>query len=281
MTASLLAVETGGTKVIARLHGPAGEREGRWATTTPDQAFADVSAFVDAPLGGVGIAAFGPLLLEGNDTGRMLATTKPHWTGSNLARALAERFGCPVVVDSDVNAAARAELVADDAAASLAYVTVGTGLGGGLASAAGTLRGAMHPEIGHLRLIRRAGDDAPSACPFHSDCAEGLVAGLALGLRLGGAPLAERPDVAVLLAEYLAQLLTALVLAWAPHRIVLGGGVGTAPGVLAAVRRTFGEALGRYGVPEAARRPDFLRAPAYADAGLEGALLMAREAAGR
>lgn len=278
--ATLLAVETGGTKIVARQTGPDGERVGRWPTATPAQALADIAGFVDRAPAAIGIAAFGPLVLEGADAGRMRATTKPHWTGSNLARDLGGRFGCPVAVDSDVNAAARAELAADGAAASLAYVTVGTGIGGGLAMAGGTLRGAMHPEIGHLRLIRRGGDDAPSMCPFHADCAEGLAAGPALGRRLAGATLAERPDVAALLADYLGQLLTALVLAWAPHRIVLGGGVGSAAGVLPAVRRAFADALGDYGVPEAARAPDFLRAPVHADAGLEGALLMARAAAG-
>lgn len=279
--ATLLAVETGGTKIVARLVGPGGERVGRWPTTTPAQALADIASFVDRPLAAIGMAAFGPLLLEGADAGRMLATTKPHWTGSNLARDLGERFGCPVAVDSDVNAAARAELAADATATSLAYVTVGTGIGGGLAMRGGTLRGAMHPEIGHLRLVRQSGDNMPSACPFHPDCAEGLAAGPALQQRLGGAALAERPEVAALLADYLAQLLTALVLAWAPHRIVLGGGAGSADGVLPRLREAFADALGAYGVPEAARAPDFLRAPVYPDAGLEGALLMARAAAPR
>lgn len=277
---NLLAVETGGTKIVARQVDSGGARTARWATTRPDQALADLAGFVAGTPDAIGLAGFGPLVLEGADAGRLLATPKPHWAGANLARALADRFGCPVAVETDVNAAAVAERAADpDAPGSLAYLTVGTGIGGGLAGAGGTLKGAMHPEIGHLRLARRPGDDTPSACPFHADCAEGLVAGPALGRRLDGATLADRPEIAALAADYLAQLLASVVLAWSPHRIVLGGGVGTAPGVLDAVRAGFAAALGGYGVGDAAHAPGFIRAPVHADAGLEGALILARDAA--
>lgn len=286
---SWLGVETGGTKIVARLVSAQGgtRAERRWATTTPATASRDLTAFVaDAgdprdPLTAVGMAAFGPLLIDPHhhDYGRMLDTAKPGWTGSNLRADLTRALGVPVAIDTDVNAAAIAERAqgAGRGCPSVAYVTIGTGIGAGLAGATGSLRGAMHPEIGHLRLVRRPGDATPSTCPFHADCAEGLAAGPAVALRLRpDETLADRPDVRELIADYLAQLSAAIVLAWSPHRIVVGGGVGTAPTMLEAIRAAYAEAFGGYGVGPVAGADDFIRSASLEHAGLEGAILMAR-----
>lgn len=278
-----LAIETGGTKILARLVDTNDTvlAETRWPTSTPQAAVDAIVDFAqDHPISAIGLAAFGPLLIDPDqpDRGRMLATAKPGWSGSNLRLDLTQRLSAPASVDTDVNAAALAELKlgAGRGLASLAYLTIGTGIGAGLATTHGTLKGALHPEIGHVRLARRADDSFASLCPFHTDCAEGLAAGPALTARLGGARLDERPEVVALVAEYIAQVAVTLVLAWAPHRIVIGGGAGAAPGMLDRVRWAFGRALGSYGVSPAARDPDFIAAPRLANAGLEGALLMAK-----
>ncbi len=278
-----LAVETGGTKILARLVGDddAVLAETRWATGAPEAAADAIVAFAqDHPITAIGLAAFGPLVVDPDqpDHGRMLATAKPGWTGSNLRLALATQLGAPALVDTDVNAAALAELKlgAGRGLPSLAYLTVGTGIGAGLATSAGTLKGALHPELGHIRLVRPADDAFASRCPFHADCAEGLAAGPAVAARLAGAQLADRPEIAALVADYVAQVAVTLVLAWAPHRIVIGGGVGAAPGLLDRVRWAFGRALSAYGASPVTRDPDFIVAPVLANAGLEGALLMAK-----
>lgn len=280
----VLAVETGGTKIVARLVGDELDVSGRWSTTTPAQAQADVLQFVRDHLpesrrvSGLGVASFGPIQLTGPDRGQMLATPKPHWTGSNLSAGLADALGCPFAVETDVNAAALAEHQFAPDVPTLAYVTVGTGIGGGLSFGDRSLGGALHPEIGHLTLERHPSDEASSLCPFHRQCAEGLVSGLAIRRRLDGAELGDRPDIQDIAAYYLGQLLASLVLAWTPHRIVLGGGVGQAPGMREAVRRALDESIGRYGVGDAVHRPDFLVAPRLSDSGLEGALLLGRQA---
>lgn len=281
---TLLAVETGGTKIVARLAGPDFDETCRWPTSTPDRAVQDICGFVEsrAPqtsVAAAGLAAFGPLLLAGEDAGLMLATSKPGWEGSNLRRVLGERLGCEVKVDSDVNAAALAELALEPAGTSLAYVTIGTGIGAGLATPAGTLRGALHPEMGHLRLVREPGDDHPGSCPFHADCAEGLASGPAVQSRLGGRTLEKDPAALLRTAGYIAQLLEAIVLAWSPHRIAVGGGLGTAAGLFDAIDSAFRRRLGAYGLGPAVRDPGFLRPTRLADAGLHGAMLMARAAA--
>ncbi len=289
---SWFGIETGGTKIVARLVSSRGtvQAERRWATSTPDVASAVLTAFIratahaDDPVSAIGIASFGPLLIDPAlpDYGRMLATAKPGWTGSNLRADLALATKLPVMVDTDVNAAATAEwaLGAGRDCASVAYVTIGTGIGAGLSGRDGTLRGALHPEIGHLRLVRRTGDMVRSTCPFHDDCAEGLAAGPAIALRLKrGESLADRPDVVDLVADYTAQLLAAIVLAWSPHRIIVGGGVGMAPTMLPAIATAYRQAFGGYGVGPWAAANGFIRAAALEHAGLDGAVLLARAAA--
>lgn len=282
-----LGIETGGTKTVARLARGDGSivADARWPTTTPESACNDIAEFVrtyaSGGLAGAGMAAFGPIIVDPTvDLGRMLATPKPGWTDSNLRRDLSERLRTPVSIDTDVNAAAIAEqaIGAGRGCATLAYLTVGTGIGAGLAINGTSLRGALHPEFGHLRLVRTSGDDFSSTCPYHRDCAEGLAAGPAVQGRLNGALLNERQDVRELAAGYLAQLVAAIILAWSPHRIIIGGGVGSAPGVIDAIRLTYGDSLGGYGVGPQAMTPGFIVPAALPDAGLEGALLMARAA---
>jgi len=286
------AIETGGSKILARIAQSDGHvlAHGRWPTGTPEAALADLTDFIarslpaGTPLRAIGIAAFGPLIRDARSAayGRLLETPKAGWSGANLRAALAARFGVPAVIDTDVNAAARAEwqLGAGRGVRCLAYVTVGTGIGGGLVIDGVPLPGALHPEIGHIRTVRRAGDAAASACPFHDNCVEGLAAGPAIARRLGAQrALADDPAVLELVGDYLGDLAATLVLAWSPERIVWGGGVMAAPGLLGWVRAALRTSLAGYGVGEAARAGDFCVLSALADPGLEGALLMAQAAA--
>jgi fructokinase len=282
-------VETGGSRIRARVADAGGRllADGRWPTTTPEAALGELVAFLATAvpagrtLGAIGIAAFGPLVRDAlsRDYGRVLNTPKPGWSGSNLRAGLARHFEVPVVIDTDVNAAASAEWQggAGRGIRSLAYVTVGTGIGGGLVVEGRPLAGALHPEIGHIRLARREGDRVPSVCPFHENCVEGLASGPAVTRRLGAnRALADDPAVLGLVADYLGNLAATLVLSWSPERIVWGGGVMSTPALLERLRSALDEALAGYGVGEAAVAADFCVRAALPDAGLEGALLMAR-----
>jgi fructokinase len=259
------AIETGGTKILARLFDDAGTTlaHGRWDTRDGQGAVADLMPFLGkhgAPAA-LGMAAFGPIAIDpaSPDYGQMQPTTKPGWTGVNVAKQLADHFGCPIAVDSDVNAAAlgEAHLGAGRGYDPVCYVTVGTGIGGGLYRAGQTYRGVTHPEVGHVLLQRLADDAVESVCGYHAHCAEGLASGPAVRRRLAGRELNESPDVAAQTADYLAQLLIALTLTWSPQKIVMGGGVMTADGMLARVRESFAAKL--------------------ENAGLDGAAIMARK----
>jgi fructokinase len=287
-------IETGGSKILARAVDADGRvlADGRWSTTSPQAAFEDLAEFIAGSipagqsLAAIGIAAFGPLVRDERspDYGRVLNTPKSGWTGSNLRARLAGRLGVPVAIDTDVNAAARAEwqLGAGRGVRSLAYVTVGTGIGGGLVVDGRPLEGALHPEIGHVRLARREDDQLRSVCPFHENCVEGLAAWPAIARRLQSSQaLEDDPEVLDLVAHYLGELAATLVLSWSPQRIVWGGGVMSTPRLLGHLRVALDEAIAGYGVGEAVAAPDFLALAALASPGLEGALLLARSAAAR
>jgi fructokinase len=138
-------------------------------------------------------------------------------------------LGCPVTIDTDVNASGLAEslLGAGRDLPSLAYITIGTGIGGGLIQHGRALHGFAHPEMGHFRPRRAAADTFAGICPYHGDCLEGLASGAAVFAR-AGRHLADTPHADPLwsqLADYIGQLCRSLLLFAAPHRIVLGGGV--------------------------------------------------------
>lgn len=284
----LVGIETGGTKIVCRVIDDTGRTltETRFPTVTPARVVETLVGTIEAavPSGatidGVGIASFGPVVVDpaSPDVGRMLATPKAGWTGFNLAHALEARLKAPVVIDTDVNAAALAEqtLGAGRGLHTVAYVTIGTGIGGGLVIDGRTLKGGLHPEIGHI-TIRRAADDAQaSVCGFHADCVEGLAAGPALAVRLGGRSLATAPEVRALICDYLGQLCATLLLTWSPQKIVLGGGVMSTPGLLVEIEARMRLELNHYGAAIVLDTPSYLAAAELDHAGLEGALIMAR-----
>ena len=122
---------------------------------------------------------------------------------------LRDRLGVPVAFDTDVHAAALGEYRwgAGRGAASLCYLTVGTGVGAGILIGATPWHGLVHPEVGHLRIPHDwQRDPFAGACPVHGDCWEGLASGRAVAERWETAP-EELPDehpAWALEAEYLA-----------------------------------------------------------------------------
>jgi fructokinase len=180
----------------------------------------------------IGIGSFGPVGLDRGrtDFGHVTTTPKPGWADVDVRGHFADRFDVPIGFDNDVNGAALAEVRwgAAQGCAVAIYLTIGTGIGGGVVVDGRPLHGLVHPEHGHFRVRRRADDDFPGACPYHGDCIEGLASGPAIAARAGGrAPTLppEHPVWADVACE-LGELMATLVLAISPQRIVVGGGVG-------------------------------------------------------
>jgi fructokinase len=254
-------VEMGGTKCVCSLGtGPNDVRAQQvLPTRDPEVTLAAIAAVLetwDTSVGGlaaIGIASFGPLeLRHGSDRfGRMGATPKPQWRGTDLAGFFGRRFRIPIHLTTDVIGAALAEgrWGAAQGLSDYAYVTVGTGVGVGLIVDGRPVIGCHHPELGHMRIVRFPGDRWPGICPFHGDCVEGLISGPALEAR-HGAPAATVPvdsEIWNIVAHALAQLSHNLVLSVAPQRILIGGGVASAHlHLFARVHRYLAQSLNGY-----------------------------------
>lgn len=232
---TLAGVELGGTKCVCTLaHGSKIVDQCVIPTRSPDETLAGIESALDGWRGfdALGIASFGPVELRRSSAayGRITTTTKPGWPGTDVAGRLARRFAVPTAFETDVNAAALAEIRwgAGRGFADFAYITVGTGVGAGLIVGGRPAGGYSHSELGHVRVQRLAGDDWPGACPYHGGCVEGLASGSALQARLGGRPLdqlTQSDPVWETVADALAQLCHVIVCAAAPWRIAIGGGV--------------------------------------------------------
>lgn len=231
-------IELGGTKCVCTLaFGPDMILDQHVIPTgAPEETLGAIRIILErwhrsGGFGAIGIAAFGPVCLDPSDPqyGSVLATTKPGWSGTDILR-LARGFDVPVGFDTDVNAAALAEVRwgSGRGLRDFAYVTVGTGVGVGLIVHGQPTRGIGHSEIGHIRVPRVPGDDFISVCSYHGDCVEGLASGSALAARLGD----RVPDdtgaddpVWVPVVAAIAAMCHDLVVTTGPWRIAIGGGV--------------------------------------------------------
>ncbi|MDB4985069.1 MAG: fructokinase [Myxococcaceae bacterium] len=284
------ALELGGSKALCAV-GSASHvvAEARIPTTSPAETLAQVVAFFEAHrprLTALGVASFGPLELSpaAAQFGALLRTPKPGWSDVPLTGLLARALQVPVRIDTDVNAAALAEEQrgAGQGADPCVYITVGTGIGVGVRIAGRPLHGLLHPELGHL--VAPSLCDFEGACPFHGRCLEGVASAHALRARTGKSPaeLSDDDPLWELEARYLGHLLSACVLAYAPRRIVLGGGVLARAGLLAQVRtqlvRELAGYLPRHELTQAGVQ-DYVRAPHFGErAGLVGAFLLGEAA---
>jgi fructokinase len=201
----------------------------------------------------LGVASFGPLELRRDSPryGSLGATPKPGWAGIDLRGFFGQRLTVPIGLTTDVIGAALAEgrWGAARGLADFAYVTVGTGVGVGLMAGGRAVLGCHHPELGHIRIARLAGDLWAGNCRFHGDCVEGLASGPAIEARTGrgAAEIANGDPAWDAVAHALAQLAHVLVLAAGPRRIIMGGGVMNGqPHLFPRIRRGLEQSIAGY-----------------------------------
>ncbi len=258
-----LGIDIGATKVALALGDAAGEvlaqsrypfdRSGDQARDLETLAAAVEALLLEqglapAVLEAVGVAAPGPLDLE---SGRVIAAPNlPGWGEISVRGWLASRFGVPVALENDANAAALAEWRhgAGRGVERMVYLTMSTGVGGGLVLDGKLYRGLYSSagEVGHMPI---EWDGLLCACGRRG-CLEAYIGGAALGARLrretpeGSAVLALaggrdaiRPEHWLQAArkgdgyaqreldrynDYLARGIVQLVFILAPDRVVLG-----------------------------------------------------------
>lgn len=241
------ALEAGGTKMVLGVFSEEGDllEEETLPTLGPEETVPLLRAyFAERDISALGVASFGPVDLHPHSAtyGWITSTPKLAWRNYPLLSALLDGRDIPCAIDTDVNAAvlAEREMGAAQGLQDVVYVTVGTGIGGGVSVGGQLVHGLLHPEVGHMLLRPHPKDPNPKGvCPYHESCLEGLAAGPAIGARAGGdASRLEDSDATFdLEAYYLAQMCVNLILTVSPQRILLGGGVMQRDSLFAKVRR--------------------------------------------
>lgn len=233
----IAGVELGGTKTIALIaRGTDILDEFRIPTASPNEVLSEISKWLrmaheKTPFASIGIASFGPICLDkkAENYGYITSTPKPNWSNIDVVGAFSKWFDGPIGFDTDVNAAALAESFwgATIGCETSVYLTIGTGFGGGIISNGKPMHGFMHPEMGHLRIRRTHQLDFAGNCPFHGDCAEGLLSGPAIFARIGRSAEALQQDDPIwdIIADEIAEFTTSLILTISPNKILFGGGV--------------------------------------------------------
>ena len=255
----------------------------------------------------LGLATFGPVGVNASlkTYGSILGTSpKASWRNIDmltpLKKACQGSQPLQVRVETDVNAPALAEYTKlnDPSISSLAYVTVGTGVGVGLVINGKCVHGRMHPEGGHVAVQPLPSDNFPGyswgeKSPFKGkQTVEGIASSVALTERyefmlkskekLDRSILSALPDDHELwdhAANALANLCVTLLLTTSIEKVCLGGGVCKRKGLLDKVRKQTVHLLNGY-----LELPDdmstLIDAPLYGDeAGLMGAIVLAERAA--
>ncbi|MBI2505294.1 MAG: ROK family protein [Candidatus Latescibacteria bacterium] len=311
----ILAIDIGGTHYklalvsaegqIHRLHQGSTDRTGGAAWMIPRLLQEGRTLLTQAPASvrACGIGFGGPVDFAGQ---RILSSTHVGgWNEICLPRIIEAELGLRAVVENDANAGGLGELVfgVGQGCRHLVYLTISTGIGGGIIIDGQVYRGAngQAGELGHLPIL----PEGPECDCGNQGCLEALCSGKSIGRRAeeavvrqpargaelrrlaGAGPLSaevvfkaarQGDELARELVEetclYLGMGLATLINILAPEMIVLGGGVSRAGETLLAPLR---QMANRFAMPvhrslvrlEQARHPD--------QAVLLGAVALARE----
>ncbi len=288
------ALEAGGTKMVCSIGTPQGGvlQRASFPTVSPEVTVPQIVDFLSKfDIAALGIGSFGPLDLNPASPtyGSITLTPKLEWKDYPLLAELKARLGVPAEIDTDVNAAALAEAVmgAGRGLSSVLYVTVGTGIGGGLVIGGQMVHGRVHPEIGHMILAPHENDPMPDGiCPFHRHCLEGLASGPAIEKRWGLSAklMTEDHPAWELEATYLAQMCANMIVTVSPEVIVLGGGVMQQAHLFPRIREKTLSILGGYVASDRLTREGvdgYIVPPQLGiNSGVTGALLLGARAIG-
>ena len=284
------ALEAGGTKMVCAVGDENGHiiEQISIPTRTPAETVPEMLAyFRQKAVAALGIGCFGPLDLnrESATYGYITTTPKEGWANYNIVGAFRDALQIPVGFDTDVNGSLLGEVTYGDSRGlqNVVYITIGTGIGGGVMSGGKLLHGMLHPELGHMLMRPHPSDPYPGKCPFHKNCLEGMAAGPAIEARWGakGKDLADRKEVWKTEAYYLGQAIVNLILTLSPERIILGGGVMHQMQLFEMIRAEVKQQLNGYLVTPQLQDMEHYIVPAslHDDQGIMGCIKLAIDAA--
>ncbi len=227
----------------------------------------------EAPFDRCGIGFGGPVNFASQTVA--LSTHVGGWQNTRLAAHMQALLGVPAIMDNDANAGAagEAESGAGKGCSPLFYMTLSTGIGGGIWADGRICRGAdsWAGEIGHLTIR----PDGPECLCGARGCFERMCCGLWLE-RDYGKPAKELLADPAFVRRYVVDLalgLKAAIMLLNPYRIVIGGGMAKAGDALFTPLR---EELGRQITAWSGARIDVMPAALEDDSVLYGALALAK-----
>ena len=246
-----IGVDLGGTKILAGVVDRRGAVVRRHERPTPqdsqDHVIAELRAAVaellDDSVAAVGFGVPSPIDQRG---GVVVECVNVPLVDAPLRDVMQDRFGLPVGLDNDANAAAIGEwrVGAGRGVDHLVMLTLGTGVGGGVIAGGKPFRGANGSggELGHVVVVHD-GRPCQGACtgrghlePYITGVAAGIAAREAFGPEADAhrlVLLAEAGDGTAreILAEigrYLGSGLGSFANIFGPELMVIGGGFGLA-----------------------------------------------------
>jgi glucokinase len=233
-----LAIDIGGTKFsialfdgerLAKRESRATDREGgrAWMIAQVDSIVAEWRR--EAHIDRCGIGFGGPVNFVAQKV--ILSTHVGGWQDFPLIEHIENVAGAPAIMDNDANVGAlgEAEYGAGKGFRPLFYMTLSTGIGGGIVlDGANVYRGAdsYAGELGHMNIKR----DGPECLCGSRGCFERMCCGMWLERDYGKTAKELMRDEAFV-ARYvvdLAQGLKSAVMILNPARIVIGGGISKA-----------------------------------------------------
>ena len=246
-----IGVDLGGTKILAGVVDRAGSVVRRHERPAPqdsqDRVLAELEAAVaellDDSVAAVGVGAPSPIDQE---DGVVVRSVNLPLENAPLRDRMHERFGIPVGLENDANAAAIGEwqVGAGRGENDLVMLTLGTGVGGGVISGGKPFRGrnGVGVELGHVVIVHD-GRPCQGACTgrghleaYVSGSAASAAARESFGpsadahrlVRLANEGDATAKELLEEVARYLGSGIGSFVNVFAPQLVVLGGGFGVA-----------------------------------------------------
>jgi glucokinase len=280
-----LAIDIGGTKFTMAVFDAAGamirresratDREGGKAWMMEQICSLGTEWRADPGFGRCGIGFGGPVIFAEQRVA--LSTHVGGWSDTHLTSDLEDAFGAPCIMDNDANVGALGEALygAGKGLDPLFYMTLSTGIGGGIIQRGEIYRGAdsYAGEIGHT-VIRPGGPEC--LCGWHG-CFERMCCGLWLE-RDHGRPAKQLMDDPAFVARYVVDLaagLKTVIMVLNPARVMIGGGISKAGDKLFVPLR---EELRRQITPWSRARIDVVPAELGDDSVLYGAFTLAEDA---
>jgi len=246
-----IGVDLGGTKILAGVITRDGSVVRRHERATPQDSQEHVLAELEAAVAelldeSVGAVGFGVPSPIDQAQGVVVRCVNVPLENAPLRDRMHERFGIPVGLDNDANAAAIGEWRAgagrgeDD----LVMLTLGTGVGGGVVSSGAPFRGrnGAGAELGHVVLVHD-GRPCQGACSGRGHL-ESYVSGTAVTaaahevfgpsadahrvVRLANEDDAKAKELLAEVGGYLGSGIGSFVNIFGPQLVILGGGFGVA-----------------------------------------------------